>query len=317
MEMILRLLLRRLMALPVMILGVTALVFVVLQFTPGDPATVALGESASEAAKQLYRESHGLNDPLFVQYFRFLGNLLVLDFGVTMPPELPISSMLAKSFPITLQLTLIGVVFAAVVSFSLGVLAALYRDSWVDQVIRLISVAAVATPSFWLGILLIQWFSLELDWLPSGGFVPFSESPMGYINSMILPSLALAVPVCASLIRVVRTTMVEEMDKDYVRTAIGNGVPYATVIRHNVLRNALITPVTVLGLRVGYLLGGAVVIEQILDLPGMGKLIFNGIVNHDLHLVQGVVLTIAFTFVLVNIIVDILYVLINPKIRSL
>ena len=202
-------------------------------------------------------------------------------------------------------------------SFSLGVLAALYRDSWVDQVIRLISVAAVATPSFWLGILLIQWFSLELDWLPSGGFVPFSESPMGYINSMILPSLALAVPVCASLIRVVRTTMVEEMDKDYVRTAIGNGVPYATVIRHNVLRNALITPVTVLGLRVGYLLGGAVVIEQIFDLPGMGKLIFNGIVNHDLHLVQGVVLTIAFTFVLVNIIVDILYVLINPKIRSL
>lgn len=317
MEMILRLLLRRLMALPVMILGVTALVFVVLQFTPGDPATVALGESASEAAKQLYRESHGLNDPLFVQYFRFLGNLLVLDFGVTMPPELPISSMLAKSFPITLQLTLIGVVFAAVVSFSLGVLAALYRDSWVDQMIRLISVAAVATPSFWLGILLIQWFSLELDWLPSGGFVPFSESPMGYINSMILPSLALAVPVCASLIRVVRTTMVEEMDKDYVRTAIGNGVPYATVIRHNVLRNALITPVTVLGLRVGYLLGGAVVIEQIFDLPGMGKLIFNGIVNHDLHLVQGVVLTIAFTFVLVNIIVDILYVLINPKIRSL
>lgn len=107
---------------------------------------MALGESASEAAKQLYRESHGLNDPLFVQYFRFLGHLLVLDFGVTMPPELPISSMLAKSFPITLQLTLIGVVFAAVVSFSLGVLAALYRDSWVDQVIRLISVAAVATP---------------------------------------------------------------------------------------------------------------------------------------------------------------------------
>lgn len=191
MEMILRLLLRRLMALPVMILGVTALVFVVLQFTPGDPATVALGESASEAAKQLYRESHGLNDPLFVQYFRFLGNLLVLDFGVTMPPELPISSMLAKSFPITLQLTLIGVVFAAVVSFSLGVLAALYRDSWVDQVIRLISVAAVATPSFWLGILLIQWFSLELDWLPSGGFVPFSESPMGYINSMICHLLRL------------------------------------------------------------------------------------------------------------------------------
>ena len=317
MEIVLRLLLRRLMALPLMMLGVSALVFIILQFTPGDPASVALGESASDAAKELYREQHGLNDPVLVQYFRFIGNVLVLDFGVTTPPEQPITSLIAKAFPLTLQLTFIGVFLAAVVSFTLGIVAALYRDRWADQVIRLLSVAAVATPSFWLGILLIQYFSLELDWLPSGGFVPFSEDPTEYFRSMALPSLALAIPVCASLIRVVRTTMVEEMDKDYVRTAIGNGVPYATVIRHNVLRNALITPVTVLGLRVGYLLGGAVVIEQIFDLPGMGKLIFNGIVNHDLHLVQGVVLTIAFTFVLVYIIVDILYLLINPKIRSL
>ncbi len=317
MEIVLRLLLRRLMALPLMMLGVSALVFIILQFTPGDPASVALCESASDAAKELYREQHGLNDPVLVQYFRFIGNVLVLDFGVTTPPEQPITSLIAKAFPLTLQLTFIGVFLAAVVSFTLGIVAALYRDRWADQVIRLLSVAAVATPSFWLGILLIQYFSLELDWLPSGGFVPFSEDPTEYFRSMALPSLALAIPVCASLIRVVRTTMVEEMDKDYVRTAIGNGVPYATVIRHNVLRNALITPVTVLGLRVGYLLGGAVVIEQIFDLPGMGKLIFNGIVNHDLHLVQGVVLTIAFTFVLVNIIVDILYLLINPKIRSL
>lgn len=305
------------MALPLMMLGVSALVFIILQFTPGDPASVALGESASDAAKELYREQHGLNDPVIVQYFRFIGNVLVLDFGLTTPPEQPITSLIAKAFPLTLQLTFIGVFLAAIVSFSLGIIAALYRARWADQVIRLLSVAAVATPSFWLGILLIQYFSLELDWLPSGGFVSFSEDPTEYFRSMALPALALAIPVCASLIRVVRTTMVEEMDKDYVRTAIGNGVPYATVIRHNVLRNALITPVTVLGLRVGYLLGGAVVIEQIFDLPGMGKLIFNGIVNHDLHLVQGVVLTIAFTFVLVNIIVDILYLLINPKIRSL
>ncbi|MDH2997255.1 ABC transporter permease [Pasteurellaceae bacterium LFhippo2] len=317
MEIVIRLLLRRLMALPIMMLGVSALVFVILQFTPGDPATVALGESASEAAKELYREQHGLNDPVIVQYFRFIGNVLVLDFGMTTPPEQPIVDMIGRAFPLTLQLTFIGVVLAAVISFTLGVTAALYRDKAADQVIRFLSVAAVATPSFWLGILLIQYFSLELDILPSGGFTPFSESPSEYFSSMVLPSMSLAIPVCASLIRVVRTSMVEEMDKDYVRTAIGNGVPYPTVIRRNVLRNALITPVTVLGLRVGYLLGGAVVIEQIFDLPGMGKLIFNGIVNHDLHLVQGVVLTIAFTFVVVNIIVDILYLLINPKIRSL
>ncbi|EQA09890.1 ABC-type oligopeptide transport system, permease component domain protein, partial [Glaesserella parasuis D74] len=184
MEIVLRLLLRRLMALPLMMLGVSALVFIILQFTPGDPASVALGESASDAAKELYREQHGLNDPVIVQYFRFIGNVLVLDFGLTTPPEQPITSLIAKAFPLTLQLTFIGVFLAAIVSFSLGIIAALYRDRWADQVIRLLSVAAVATPSFWLGILLIQYFSLELDWLPSGGFVPFSEDPTEYFRSM-------------------------------------------------------------------------------------------------------------------------------------
>lgn len=316
MAIIIRLLLRRLLALPVMMIGVTALVFIILQMSSIDQATIALGEGAAPEALAAWREARGLNDPMLVQYGRMLGELLQLNFGMTMPPEMPITEMIAKAFPVTLQLTLIGVLLAAVLSFSLGVIAALYRDRWPDQLIRLFSIAAVATPSFWLGILLIQWFALDSDWLPTGGYVPFSESASGWFYSMILPSVALAIPVCASLIRVVRTTMVEEMDKDYVRTAIGNGVPYGEVIRKNVLRNALITPVTVLGLRIGYLLGGAVVIEQIFALPGMGQLIFNGITNSDLNLTQGVVLTIAFAFLVVNVIVDILYVLINPKIRS-
>lgn len=316
MAVIIRLLLRRLLALPVMMLGVTALVFVILQMSNIDPAAVALGEGASQEAMHAWRQERGLNDPLIVQYGRMLADLLNLDFGMTSPPEIPITAMIAKAFPVTLQLTFIGVLLAAVVSFSLGVVAALYRDRWPDQLIRLFSIAAIATPSFWLGILLIQWLALDSSWLPTGGYIPFSESASGWLRSMILPSIALAVPVSASLIRVVRTTMVEEMDKDYVRTAIGNGVPYAEVIRKNVLRNALITPVTVLGLRVGYLLGGAVVIEQIFALPGMGQLILNGITNNDLNLTQGVVLTIAFAFLLVNVIVDILYILINPKIRS-
>lgn len=316
MAIILRLLLRRLLVLPVMMLGVTALVFVILQMSNIDAASIALGDAASDAAKHAWREARGLNDPWLVQYGRMIMQLLHLDFGMTTPPEMPIAAMIGKAFPVTLQLTLIGVVLAALVSFFLGVMAALYRDRWPDQLVRLFSIAAVATPSFWLGILLIQWFALDSTWLPTGGYIPFADSPSGWLRSMILPSIALAVPVCASLIRVVRTTMVEEMDKDYVRTALGNGVPYAEVIRKNVLRNALVTPVTVLGLRVGYLLGGAVVIEQIFALPGMGQLIFNGITNNDTHLVQGVVLTIAFAFLFVNVVVDMLYVLINPKIRS-
>lgn len=313
---ILRLLGRRLIALPFMVLGITLLVFVILQFSPGDQATTALGEGASEEAKDRYREENGLNDPVWLQYFTFLGRLVRLDLGTTTPPAQPITGIIANAFPLTLQLTFWGVLIAVVISLVFGVTAALHRDRWPDQLIRIFSIAAVATPSFWLGILLIQWLALGVPLFPSGGFVPFSEDPAAYFRSLALPALALAIPVCASLIRVVRTSMVEEMDKDYVRTAIGNGVPRAEVIRKNVLRNALITPVTVLGLRIGYLLGGAVVIEMIFSLPGMGQLILNGITNNDVNLVQGVTLTIAVTFVLVNIAVDLLYLLINPRIRT-
>lgn len=314
---VLRLLGRRLAALPLMILGVTLLVFVILQFSPGDQATSALGEGASEEAKDQYREENGLNAPLFVQYFTFLGKLLRLDLGVTTPPAKSVSEMIATAFPLTLQLTFLGVILAVVLALVFGVTAALYRDRWPDQLIRVFSIAAIATPSFWLGILLIQWFALGRDSIfPSGGIADPSDGFGGWFKSLALPALALGIPVSASLIRVVRTSMVEELDKDYVRTAVGNGVPYGEVISKNVLRNALVTPVTVLGLRIGYLLGGAVVIEMIFSLPGMGQLILNGITNLDTNLVQGVVLTISVTFVLVNIAVDLLYLLINPRIRT-
>ncbi len=315
--MLLRLLGRRLAALPLMILGVTLLVFVVLQFAPGDRAVAALGEGASPDALNQYRVQNGLNDPMFLQYFRYLGNLITGDFGNTLPPQKSITAVIAQAFPLTLQLTFLGVLIAVIVALVFGVLAALYRDTWVDQVIRVFSIAAIATPSFWLGILLIQWFALGTNSIfPSGGLADPSEGFSGWIRSMALPALALGVPVSASLIRVVRTSMVEELDRDYVRTAVGNGVPYREVVSKNVLRNALVTPVTVLGLRVGYLLGGAVVIEMIFSLPGMGQQILNGITNKDTNLVQGVVLVIAVTFVLVNILVDLLYLLINPRIRT-
>ncbi|MGA7206015.1 MAG: ABC transporter permease [Specibacter sp.] len=313
----LRLLGRRLAALPLMILGVTLLVFVVLQFAPGDRAVAALGEGATPEALEQYRQVNGLNDPLFIQYFGYLGRLITGNLGSTLPPAKPITEVIASAFPVTLQLTFLGVLIAVVISLVFGVLAALYRDTWVDQLIRVFSIAAIATPSFWLGILLIQWFALgDNSWFPSGGLADPSTGFTGWLSSMALPALALAIPVSASLIRVVRTSMVEELDRDYVRTAIGNGVPYFTVVSRNVLRNALVTPVTVLGLRIGYLLGGAVVIEMIFSLPGMGQQILNGITNSDTNLVQGVVLVIAVTFVLVNILVDLLYLLINPRIRT-
>jgi len=313
----LRLIGRRLLQLPLMILGITFLVFFVMSFSPVDPARTALGETASPEALEAYRQANGLNDPLLVRYVAFLVGLLHGDLGTYSARSLPVMDEVARAFPITLSLTFLGLAIAVVVAFVLGVVAAVYRDKWPDQLIRLLGVASLSTPSFWLAILLIQLFTLQLGLLPASGPLPDPfEDPAGWLARMTLPAIALAVPVIGQLSRVVRTSMVEELDRDYVRTALGAGIPRTIVVGRNVLRNALITPVTVLGLRVGYLLGGAVVIEVIFAIPGMGTLILNGVTNNEPNLVQGVTLAVALAFVVINIIVDLLYVLINPRIRA-
>lgn len=300
-----------------MILGITFLVFFVMSFSKIDPAINALGEGASLEAREAYREANGLNDPLLVRYVAFLGGMLQGDLGTYSARQQPVLDEVARAFPITLQLTFLGLLIAVTGALVLGVVAAIHRDRWPDQTIRFLSIASLSTPSFWLAVLLIQAITLGLGWLPASGPLPaFSEDPGGWLARMALPAFALGVPVVGQLSRVVRTAVVEELDKDYVRTATGAGVPYREVVSRNVLRNALITPVTVLGLRVGYLLGGAVVIEIIFALPGMGTLILNGVTNNEPNLVQGVTLTVALAFVVINIIVDLLYVLINPRIRS-
>ncbi|MGW4808561.1 ABC transporter permease [Kitasatospora sp. NPDC004272] len=311
----LRLALRRLAMLPVMVLGVTLLVFVVLQFSPADPAYNALGDGASEQARQAFAAANGLDDPLPVRYVRFLGDLLHGDLGVTVPPSTPVSDRIATAFPLTLQLTLLGLAIAIVLALALGITGALYRDRWPDQLTRVLSISGVAVPSFWLGIVLIQELALNRSILPTGGYVNPADSLSGWLKTMILPAVSLAIPVAAGLARLVRTSMVAELDRDYVRTATGNGLPRAVVIR-GVLRNALVTPLTVLGLRVGYLLSGAVVIETIFDLPGMGKLILEGVTGGDVALVQGTVLTIAVVFLAVNVLVDLLVLLVNPRVRT-
>lgn len=320
MTILLRLIGRRLIALPIMVLGVTLLVFVVMSFSPADPARLALGESASPDALEQYRDEHGLNRPLFLQYLHFLGGLIHGDLG-TSSGNVPVVDFIKTAFPITLQLTFLGLVIAILIAVPLGILAALYRDRAADQAIRVISIAALATPSFWLAILLVQWFSTVpggTRWYPAviDTWVPFAEDPGIWVNNVNLPALALALPVAGSLIRVVRTSMVEEMDRDYVQTAVAAGLPNLVVIGRNVLRNALITPITVIGLRVGYLMGGAVIIEIIFNIQAMGQLILDGVTRNDVFLVQGVTLTVALAFIVVNIIVDVLYVLVNPRIRS-
>ena len=260
-----------------------------------------------------------MNDPWPVRYVDYIGGLVQGDLGTYGSRQTPVATAIASALPITMQLTFFGLLIAAVFSFTLGVISALYRDKWPDQIIRVISIAGIATPSFWLAVLLILLVTMAglTRVFPSSGALPdIFANPGGYFGRMIMPAIALAFPVIGQMTRIVRTAMVEELDKDYVQTARGSGIPENVVIAKNVLRNALITPVTTLGLKIGYLMGGAVVIEVIFALPGMGTLIQQGITGGEIMLVQGVVVVVALAFVIINIVVDMLYLLINPRIRT-
>ena len=311
-----KLILRRIALMVPMFLGVTLLVFVVMEFSPVDPARSALGDAASEEQLDAFREANGLNDPIVVRYVTMLKNLAQLNFGRTLPPQKDVAEVIKDALPITAQIAGVGLLIAVIASVVLGTLAALYRDRWVDQVIRLVSLLGVSLPTFWLAILMIQQFAVGLGWLPSGGFVPLSVNPEAWAKSIIMPAVSVAVVVAASLTRIVRTSVVEELDRDYVRTAVGSGVPYPVVVAKNVMRNALINPLTVLGLRIGMLIGGTVVVEAIFTIPGMGSVILRAVTTGDTNLVQGAVLTIALVFMVVNLIVDILYAVVNPRMRS-
>ena len=314
---LIRLVGRRLVALPIMALGVTFLIFFLMSFSPIDPAYKALGESATPAQIQKYHEDYGLDDPWPVRYVRYMGDLMHGELGTYSAQRRPVAARVKTALPVTMQLTFFGLLLGSIVSFLLGIIAALYRDGWPDQVIRILSIAGLATPSFWLAVLLILVFSSYLHMLPASGPLPSpSANFVGYLKRMIMPAISLAVPLTGQMTRIVRTAMVEELDKDYVRTAKGSGLPQAVVVGRNVLRNALITPVTTLGMKIGYLMGGAVVIEVIFNLPGMGMAILDGVSGNEPMLVMGVVIILALSFIIINIVVDMLYLLINPRIRS-
>jgi peptide/nickel transport system permease protein len=310
-------LVRRILILIPLLLGVIAFVFIIMRFSQNKPE-YAYFQGANPTPEQIrqFQEENGLLDPLPVRYVRFVGDLLQGDMGTSVLTKAPVLDSVLTALPLTLQLTFLGLLIGVVTALVFGVTAALFRDRWPDQVIRVVSLAGVASPSFWLALLMIQWLAVKHGLFPTGGYINPADSFGGWLRSMTLPALALSLPVAAQLTRIIRTSMVEELDKDYVRTAIGSGLPPIVVVGRNVLRNALINPLTVLGLRVGYLLGGAVVIETIFALPGMGKLMIEGVTNGDPAVVQGVVLTIATGFVVVNLIVDILYLLLNPRLRS-
>lgn len=314
---VVRILARRIALLVPLLLGIVLFVFLVMRFSDVDPAS-AFFQGANPTPEQLhdFREENGLLDPLPVRYIAFVGDLLQGDMGISVLNRSPVLDQVMTALPLTMQLTFLGLGIAVVLSLTLGVTAAIHRDGLPDQLIRVISLTGVAAPGFWLALLMIQYLAVDLGWFPTGGYINPADSFTGWLRTMTLPAFALSLPVAAGLTRIIRTAVVEELDKDYVRTAIGNGLPPVVVVGRNVLRNALINPLTVLGLRVGYLLGGAVVIETIFSLPGMGKLMIDAVKNGDPAVVQGVVITTAVGFVVVNLVIDILHLLVNPRLRG-
>ncbi|MGW5650021.1 ABC transporter permease [Streptomyces humi] len=314
---VLRILLRRVALLVPLLLGIALFVFLVMRFSDVDPAS-AFFQGANPTPRQLhdFRERNGLLDPLPLRYVHFVGDLSHGDLGTSALTRTPVRDQVLTALPLTLQLTFLGLGIAVVLALAGGVTAAVHRDRRTDQVIRVLSLVGVAAPAFWLALLMIQYLAVDRGWFPSGGYINPEDSVTGWLRTMALPALALSLPVAAQLTRVVRTSVVEELDKDYVRTAIGGGLPPHVVVGRNVLRNALVNPLTVLGLRVGYLLGGAVVIETVFALPGMGKLMIDAVQNGDPAVVQGVVLTTATGFVVVNLVIDVLYLFVNPRLRE-
>ena len=300
-----------------MIIGVTILVFFIMSLSPVDEALSSLGENATWEQLEAYREANGLNDPAVVRYFNYMGGLVVGDFGTYGASGSSVGEYIAQALPITLELTFGGTILGLIFAVILGIVSALYRDRWPDQVIRVLSIICISTPSFWLAVLMILLFSTNLQLLPASGALPdFFADPGGWLARMAMPCIAIAVPLAGQMTRVVRTSVVEELDKDYVRTALGAGIPKSVVVGRNVLRNALISPVTVLGLKIAHAMGGAVVIEVIFNLRGMGMAIYQAVSSNYMALAQGVVLVVAFSFIIINIIVDMLYILIDPRIRT-
>lgn len=301
--------LKRILWLFPILLGVTLIVFSILFFSPGDAATLILGENASPAALEALREEMGLNDPFFVQFFRYVFDVFLrLDLGRSYVNNRVVLTEILSRLPNTLRLAVLSITFASLIGIPLGVIAAKNPSSKTDTTVMVISLFGVSIPVFWQGLILIIIFSLTLGWFPSSGF--------DTIDRMILPVFALSTASAGTIARITRSAMIDVLDQDYIRTARSKGLPLKKVVNEHALRNALIPVVTVIGLQFGALLGGAVLTETIFSINGIGVLMVNAIRTRDIMIVQGSVLFVAFVFSVVNLIVDILYAYIDPKIKA-
>lgn len=297
--------------------GVALVVFLLMRSIPGDVVTqlVGVGDDISPERMDELRRIFGLDLPMHVQFVQWLGAALQGDLGSSLRTGRSITGDLLLRFPATLQLSLMSLTIALLLAVPIGMTAARYRGRWPDYLGSAFVLVGLSVPGFFLGILLILLFSLHLGWLPPAGFVPFLEDPLESTRRMILPSLSLGLILAAATTRIMRSAMLEVMDRDFVRTARAKGLSERIVTLRHALRNALIPVVTVVGLQFGSLLGGTVIIEQVFSVPGVGRFALEGINLRDYPVVQGAVLLISAAFVFVNLLVDVAYALIDPRVR--
>ncbi len=305
--MIVRFALQRIVMMVPVLFIVSVVVFLMVHLTPGDPVRLMMGKSGASAEEvESVRNQLGLNDSLPVQYVHFMSDLLTGNLK-SIRTQQPVVQEFMDRFPKTLELTILALIVATVLGFVLGIVAATHQNSWVDSLTMVISLLGVSVPGFWLALILVFVFAISLDWLPATG-------TQG-IRSLILPVTVLAVEQIALIARLVRANMVEVLRDDYVRTARAKGLRERSVLTGHALRNALLPSITLLGLNFGYLLAGAVIVETIFARPGIGRLIVEGILNKDFPLVQGAILLTAVVYLIVNLITDISYGLVDPRVR--
>lgn len=304
---------RLLLTLPILFI-VSVVCWSMINLIPGDPATVILGPEASEQAKEQMREQLGLNKPLVVQYTDWLNGVLHGDLGESLVDGTPVSQLILQRLPVTLELALGTFLVSLTIAVVAGILSASNRGTWIDYLSTGFALGGISIPHFWLGMMFIIIFAVNLGWLPASGYEPFFQDPVANITAMILPVLATGLRESAELTRMLRSSLLEELGSDYVRTAFSKGLSKRVVVIKHAVRNALIPFVTASGLQIAALLGGLVVTEQVFQLPGVGRLIVESIEQRDFTVVQGAVLTVTAIVVIINVLVDVLYAVIDPRI---
>ncbi len=312
----LRFALRRLGESLVALVLASIVVFAAAQAMPGDPArTIAGFEGADPATLESIRERYGINEAPHIQYIRWVTLAVQGDLGSSLRTNASVTNLIAQTLPVTLQLAVMSLAFAALIGLPLGALAAYYRGRWPDYSANVFATIGLAVPNFWLGLMLILVVAVYLGWLPASGYVPMSVSVLGNLERMILPVIVLGTGLAAAIMRQLRSTMIENLGSDFVRTARAKGFTERYVVIAHALRNSLVAVVTVMGLQLGLLISGAVVTERIFVIPGFGRLIIDAVFTRDYPVISGVVLVVAAAYLLINFLIDLLYRVLDPRVR--